>query len=77
MASLVLLLSELLRHENLLDNLISSASPSAATAAPPSPPTKTAAGGTAAESLLTKCKSYGPDQVQEEVGCVRVDFVWP
>lgn len=65
MASLVLLVSQLLRHENL-DNFISAPPPLAATAAgtaPPRPATKTA-------------RNYAQDQFQEELPRICVDLVW-
>ncbi|PIN04389.1 hypothetical protein CDL12_23072 [Handroanthus impetiginosus] len=72
MASLLLLFSELLRHENL-DNLMSLPPPNSAATAPPSPAAKKAASKTE-RSLPTNCKN---DQFQEELPRVCVDLVWP
>ncbi|PIN19324.1 hypothetical protein CDL12_07984 [Handroanthus impetiginosus] len=74
MASLLLLLSEILRHENL-DKLMSSPSPSSA-AAPPSSSAKRAA-GKPAKSLPLQFENYGQVQFQEDLPRVRVDLVWP
>lgn len=71
MASLVLLVSELLRHENL-DKFISAPPPltAAAGSAPPRPATKTA------RNLPAKCKTHAQDQFQEELPRICVDLVW-
>lgn len=72
MASLVLLVSELLRHENL-DTLISS---SFTSVAPSSSAAKRAA-GVNAKCFPSKGKRYGQEQFQEDLPRVCVDLVWP
>lgn len=75
MASLVLLLSEILWHEKV-DNLMPlPASPSSASA-PPSSATKRAA-GEPATSLPSRCKSYAEAKFQEDLPRVCIDLTWP
>ncbi|EYU27981.1 hypothetical protein MIMGU_mgv1a017382mg [Erythranthe guttata] len=78
MASLVLLVSELLRHENV-DSLISSSSSSTSTAAgaPPSAASRVAASKTPRRILPARCKNGTQDQLQEELPRICVDLVWP
>lgn len=68
MASLVLLLSQILRHENV-ENLLSSPPPSSAIAQSSTPP----------EVLRNRCKSYNQVQLQfqQDLPRVCVDLTWP
>ncbi|KAL0310636.1 UNVERIFIED_CONTAM: hypothetical protein Sangu_2358300 [Sesamum angustifolium] len=70
MASLVLLLSEILRHETI-DNLIATPPPSSSATAPP--PSAT----TPVRSLPSGCRNTGQDQFQDDLPRVCVDLVWP
>ncbi|KAG8365500.1 hypothetical protein BUALT_Bualt18G0111500 [Buddleja alternifolia] len=64
MASLVLLLSELLRHKNP-DNLISSPPPPPATTTPSSATRRNARKCTGCSP--SNCKTYAQDQLQEDL----------
>lgn len=74
MASLLLLLSEILRHENI-ESLVSSPPPSSGVA-PPSSAAKGAA-GEPQKAVSGGCKSYNELQAQQDLPRFCLDLTWP
>ncbi|KAL3624880.1 hypothetical protein CASFOL_031548 [Castilleja foliolosa] len=73
MASLLLLLSEVLKHESV-DNLIMSPPPPSSATVPPPAAAKRSAGGKLLKNLSSRWENYAEAQFQEDLPRICVDL---